>query len=219
MHDLARWVVGLDRNLVLSAEDLAAAWTPVRLNDGGTYPYGFGWMLGELRGQPRIGHTGAWQGFRTSIQRFPSAGLTVIVLANLEQARPEAISLAVAGMLEPSLVPPHRLTSPLPGPGPPAAVETLLRRLADGTEGEAATPGLRRFLADPERTELRELVSDMPQWTPLGCDRPADHRFPRLGSEVAHVCYARGQGSEGDLVVTVSYTADWQAADVESYRF
>jgi len=219
VHDLAGWAVGLDRHRVLSAEELAMAWTPVLLNDGGSYPYGFGWRLGEMRGQPRIGHTGAWQGFRSSIQRFPRAGLTVIVLANLEQARPEAISLAVAGMLESSLVPPHMISSPLPGPGPPAAVEALLRRLADGSEGEEATLGLRHFLAEAERDELRELVADTPQWTSLGCDPPADHLVARLGSEVERVCYARGQGSDGGVVVTVSYTADWRAADVEFYRF
>jgi hypothetical protein len=53
----------------------------------------------------------------------------------------------------------------------------------------------------------------------FGCDPPADHRVPRLGSEVERVCYARGQGGDGGVVVTVSYTADWQAADVAFYRF
>jgi hypothetical protein len=50
---------------------LRAAWQPVRLNDGGLFPYGFGWDLTDQRGHRRIGHTGAWQGFKTAIHRYP----------------------------------------------------------------------------------------------------------------------------------------------------
>ena len=220
VHDLVRWVRGLDTGRVLNAADLEAAWTPVRLNDGGSYPYGFGWMLEPIRGRPHVGHTGAWQGFRTSLQRFPDAGLTVIVLANLEQANPYAISLAIAGTLDPSLVPPHRLGRPLPGPMPPIPTDSLLRRTAEGREGDVAAPGYSRFLSAPERARWGEVASaGSDDWTPLGCDEVAGQGITTLGAQVARVCYARAHRADGDRLVTVQYTDAWQAALVDDYRF
>ena len=218
VHDLARWAAGLDGGRVLSAHDLVQAWTPVRLNDGGSYPYGFGWMLDPVRGRPRVGHTGAWQGFRTSLERFPAAHLTVIVLANLAEAEPRAIALGIAGLLDPSLVPPHRLASPLPGPEPPVPLDSAMRALADDSTSSLLTPGLRRFLSPEARREWRELGAGVTAWTALGCDR-ATAPVELLGAETAAWCYVRGRGPEGGVVVTLSYTGDWHLADAESYRY
>jgi CubicO group peptidase (beta-lactamase class C family) len=219
VHDLARWVLGWDSGRVLNPGDRAAAWTPVRLTGGGTYPYGFGWELAELRSRPRIGHTGAWQGFRTSLQRFPQADLTVIVLANLAEAHPEAMSLAIAGLLEPALVPPHRLPGPLPGPRPPLPLEQLVGRIAGAGDSADATPALRRFLGAAERAEWREEASTVTAWTPLGCEPASDHPMTRLGAAIAWLCYARGTGPRAGLAVTALYTDDWHLADIESYRY
>jgi CubicO group peptidase (beta-lactamase class C family) len=218
VHDLAGWVLGWDAGRVLSAADRAAAWSPVRLNDGGTYPYGFGWELTELRAERRIGHTGAWQGFRTSLQRFPAKDLTVIVLANLAEAHPEAMSLAIAGLLEPSLIPPHRL-GPLPSGRPPLPLELLLGRIAADSDSTLLTPGLHRFLSAVERTEWREVLSGVTRWVALGCERASDHPMARLGASIAWLCYARGEGRAAGVAVTALYTDDWRVADVESYRY
>ena len=61
-------------------------YTPVRLNSGKTYPYGFGWDVSETAGQQVHRHGGAWQGFKSGIARFLGSDLTVVVLANLAQA-------------------------------------------------------------------------------------------------------------------------------------
>ena len=219
VHDLAGWVIGWDAGRVLSASDRETAWTPVRLNDGTTYPYGFGWDLQELRAHQRIGHTGAWQGFRTSIQRFPEYDLTVIVLANLDQAHPEAMSLAIAGLLEPALVPPHRLVAPLPGPRPPVPIDSLLGRLAAGGDSTLLTPQLHQFLGRDERDEWRETTTGVTRWTALGCERATDHPMARLGSPVAWLCYARGESPPGGTAVTALYTEAWKVADIEGYRY
>jgi CubicO group peptidase (beta-lactamase class C family) len=219
VRDLARWAIGLETHQVLSPADLDSAWTAVRLNDGGSYPYGFGWMLNGLRGRRRIGHTGSWQGFRTSIQRFPDAGLTVIVLANLEQAESYAISLAVAGLLEPGLTPPHRLARPLTGPAAPLPIDSLVHRIAERREDAAVTSGLRRFLSDAERAGWRELASATTEWTALGCETVAGSRTVVLGGAVARSCYARAHGSAADHLVTVQYTLGGQAAFLDEYEF
>jgi CubicO group peptidase (beta-lactamase class C family) len=218
VHDLARWVMGWDAGRVLSAGDREQAWTPVRLNDGSTYSYGFGWEIGELRTRRLIGHTGSWQGFKTSVQRFPGQDLTVIVLANLDAARPEAMSLAIAGLIEPALVPPHRLLKALPGPRPPMPIDSLLRHVVDGSDSALVTPQLHRFLGAAERNDWGESVANITRWTPLGCERAADHPVVRLGAPVAWLCYARGEGTAG-VAVTAFYTEDWHAADISGYSY
>lgn len=218
VHDLARWVIGWDAGRVLSASDREQAWTPVRFNDGNSYPYGFGWEISELRTQRLIGHTGSWQGFKTSVQRFPRQDLTVIVLANLDRARPEAMSLAIAGLIDTALVPPHRLRAPLPGPRPPVPLDSLLHHLVEGSDSALVTPQLGRFLGAPERDDWREGIAGITGWSALGCERASDHPVVRLGSPVAWLCYARGDGSPG-LAVTAFYTEDWRAADLSAYAY
>jgi CubicO group peptidase (beta-lactamase class C family) len=219
VHDLARWVIGWDAGRVLSAGDREQAWTPVRLNDGSTYPYGFGWEISELRTHRLVGHTGSWQGFKTSVQRFPSQDLTVIVLANLDVARPEAMSLGIAGLLDSALVPPHRLPAALSGRRPPVAIDSLLRRVIEGSDSALVTPQLHRFLGPAERDDWRESIADVTRWTPLGCERAADHPVVRLGSPVTWLCYARGDGPSRGAAITALYTDDWHAADISGYAF
>src|SRR5437870_4819808 len=118
---------------------------PVRLNDGGTFPYGFGWQVAQQRGYRRIGHGGAWQGFRTAIQRYPDFDLTAIVLDNLEQSLPEAMAVTIAGILEPRLTPPHMLRRAPSEVKPPQPIDRLLQDIAAGVEARklcrSVTPG------------------------------------------------------------------------------
>jgi len=83
--DLAKWNAALDTNLILSSESLRQMWTPVRLNDGTRHPYGFGWFLSSYQGHANVGHSGSTDGFSASLQRFPEAGLTVILLSNSDE--------------------------------------------------------------------------------------------------------------------------------------
>jgi len=60
-------------------------WTPVRLNDGTTHAYGYGWFLEPWQGRANIGHSGSTDGFSASLQRFPEADLAVILLTNSDE--------------------------------------------------------------------------------------------------------------------------------------
>ncbi len=82
--DLAKWDAALDSDEILSASSRRQMWTPVRLNDGTSYPYGFGWELDPLDGHGRVRHGGSLSGFRSEFSRFRDARLTVIVLMNLD---------------------------------------------------------------------------------------------------------------------------------------
>jgi len=104
LYDLTLWDEGLRRHLLLDEKDMQAALVPVRVPgkgpvgpDGKPADYGFGWFLNGWRGHPRMWHYGETTGFRTSIQRFPADGLTVIVLANRSDVEATEAALKVAG--------------------------------------------------------------------------------------------------------------------------
>jgi CubicO group peptidase (beta-lactamase class C family) len=217
VRDLAQWAIGLNHARVPDSAGLAASWTPVRLNGGGTYTYGFGWGVDEQRGHRRIGHAGSWQGFRASIQRYPEFDLTVIALANLDAAIPEAITVTIAGILEPALLPPHLLAPSREGP--PEPVEALLAAVAAGKASSRLAPGLRTFASKSVREEWGRSLADVSRWESLGCDAVGDRGISRLGARIERICYARATGAESRLLAIVAYTADWRAAALDSYSY
>jgi CubicO group peptidase (beta-lactamase class C family) len=215
IKDLVRWAVSLNHARIPDSAALRGAWSPVRLNDGGLYPYGFGWGLSPQRGRQRIGHTGAWQGFKTAIYRYPEFKLTVIALANLAQAEPGAIAEGVAGMLEPALQPPHRFQTPLKGALSPLPVGELLVRIVEGTDTSAVTPGLHRFLSPPARKELGQLLAPVRSWTAVGCDDVSGRQLTWLAASIARVCYYTGTAPDKRMVVSVAYNSEWRAAHLD----
>jgi D-alanyl-D-alanine carboxypeptidase len=75
----------------------------VKLNNGKTHPYGFGWALGEVRGHRIIEHGGSWQGFKGQITRYVADKLTVIVFANQARANQAKLARGVAAIINPEL--------------------------------------------------------------------------------------------------------------------
>ena len=195
--DLAKWDVALNHRRLPDAPVLDAAWAPVRLNDGGTFPYGYGWDLSDQRGHRRVGHTGSWQGFKTALYRYPEFDLSIVVLANLDQATPGPIAQGIAGILEPALQPPHLFRTALRGPTPRVAIQDLLQRVAAGNEAGMVAPGARRFLLPAARQQLAETLQKVGSWTALGCEPVIGHKIRWLGADAARICYARGTGRDG----------------------
>lgn len=103
--DLAKWDAALYTDKLLPRELLSQVWTPVRLNSGQTYPYGFGWEISEANGHPLYYHTGSNQGFWISISRYVEDRLTVIVLTNLDESHSSTLAIAepVAALYVPAL--------------------------------------------------------------------------------------------------------------------
>jgi hypothetical protein len=58
-------------------------WMPVRTDSGEISEYGFGWAVDGIKGHRRVHHSGASQGFSSSIDRYVDDKLTVIVLMNM----------------------------------------------------------------------------------------------------------------------------------------
>jgi len=103
--DMAKWDAALYTQKLLKQSSLDMMWTPVKLNNGKTQQYGFGWAFGETRGHRIIEHGGAWQGFTTYIARYVDDKLTIIVLTNLAGANPAKIAHGIAGLYNVELTP------------------------------------------------------------------------------------------------------------------
>jgi len=82
-------------------------WTPVRLSDGTTSNYGFGWFLEPVKNHKAVAHGGDMPGFTSFIWRFIDDRLTVVVLANCETASTGRMALGVATLYVPALLSPE----------------------------------------------------------------------------------------------------------------
>jgi len=103
VEDLALWSRALDGESLVSRTTLEEAWSPVELAGGETYPYGFGWRLGDYGGlSPRLCHSGHWLGFSNFLARYPSQRLTIIVLSNIEDFEAEEYAGRIADLLFPT---------------------------------------------------------------------------------------------------------------------
>ncbi len=99
LRDLIEWDAALTSGTLITDESRRAMWTPVRLADGSTHPYGFGWELGQRGGRRYIGHGGSLPGFQSSYARFPDDGLSIIVLVNANNVDRDVIVKAIADQL------------------------------------------------------------------------------------------------------------------------
>lgn len=135
MRDFMAWENGLRAGAVLSPQSWLQVYTPVRLNSGKTYPYGFGWMVGEIAGQRWLHHSGSWQGFKTDISRYIGDDLAVLVLTNSANANPDRFADGIAALLNPALAK-HELDMPRPmpdkDPGVRQRLSLLLSKASDG---------------------------------------------------------------------------------------
>ncbi len=80
VRDLAKWDQALAAGKVVKESTLTEMWTPVRLNNGQSYPYGYGWEVEQLADRRIITHPGL---SGTEYTILPDDKLTIIVLTNL----------------------------------------------------------------------------------------------------------------------------------------
>lgn len=150
--DLAKWDAALGARRFLKPETYELMWSPVQLSDGTTYPYGFAWGFDVQRREPVIQHTGSWQGFKTAIVRYPGLKLTVIALANLDQANPHFLATTVAGLVEPALAWPDAQAAVAdPDPARTAQLRDVLQAWAKGETSARMAHGLRSTNAGAAR--------------------------------------------------------------------
>lgn len=149
-RDLAIWDLALQDGKILSKGMQETVFAPAKLNDGSSTGYGFGWFVGKHNGHRLISHGGAWQGFRSSMNRFVDDKLTVIVLANSTNARAGKISEIVAGHYIPALatVPPTPIADVNP------AVTAQLRQVVN----DLAADRLPKGFTDEQTVKLTQAM-------------------------------------------------------------
>jgi CubicO group peptidase (beta-lactamase class C family) len=136
--DLAKWDAFLYSDRTLSAASRKLMWTPVTLNDKTSADYGFGWYVDSFLGRARIHHDGQFPGFRSDYERFEDDKLTVIVLANSDNASVGSLAVKIAGFYEPSLAaPPFTVSADAPAPAVTSGSAVRIRITAKD-EGKAA---------------------------------------------------------------------------------
>jgi CubicO group peptidase (beta-lactamase class C family) len=106
IDDMIAWARGVEQGKVLSAAGWKQVYTPVKLNSGKSYPYGFAWRIDTEGGQPRYHHGGAWQGFRTYYSRYLGDDLSVVLLTNSANTDLDAFIDGIAKLWDPALVAP-----------------------------------------------------------------------------------------------------------------
>lgn len=87
LDDMIAWDAALTARKLLKKESYEAMWTSGKTSDGKETGYGFGWNVAAVNGHKHFGHGGAWQGFTSSIDRYPDDELTVIAFYNCTGAR------------------------------------------------------------------------------------------------------------------------------------
>jgi len=155
-RDLALWDQALDGDRILGKDLRTASFTPPRLADGSTSPYGFGWYVGARNGHRTVLHGGAWQGFKTVINRYVDDRLTVIVLANSANARQGKLADMIAAHYVPALAVTRAQAIADTDPAVTARVRAVVqqlttRRMPDGlsdTQRQRFTPQWIGIVAD-----------------------------------------------------------------------
>ena len=146
--DMIKWDDALANGKILKKSSLDEMWTPIKLNNGATHPYGFGWALRTVNGHRVIEHGGAWQGFKSHIARFPENKLTVIVFANLNLTNQAKIANGVAAIVDSELRP-----KPIVDPDPDHTAQTkaLLESVLGG-KGDLTrfTPAVQKAISDQQ---------------------------------------------------------------------
>ena len=82
VDDLARYMIALDENALLTRESYSAITEPFVLNDGRKSPYGLGWSTQVIGGQPVHWHYGYGDSYSALLIRLPKMKVSFILLCN-----------------------------------------------------------------------------------------------------------------------------------------
>jgi CubicO group peptidase (beta-lactamase class C family) len=221
VKDLITWDTALGGGRVLKPASLTEMWTPVRLNGGGTYPYGFGWAVDERRGHRWISHTGITG---TELSRFPDDELTVVVLTNLgftfapgNRANPWGLTYGVAGRHSiKGLLVGREKPARDPNPARTAGLRETLVAFARNEETPAVVPFTRGYFTARGRELTAERLKTLKEFSFVTCDEAGARVIERHGAPVARVCHYRLVNAEETRYYSFWLTASDAVVDIWS---
>lgn len=206
-HDLALWDLALYQNLPLNLGEKTLSWTPVKLNDGSSFNYGYGWFLSDTNGHKNIEHSGSWQGFTTQISRYVDDQLSVIVLTNRSGANPKRIADLIAGEMIPALkIKPAPVIPDVDQQSKPRAKEILQQILAGTIAREIFTDKVAKAIFPDRLNELAEEIKEYGDIVSLELlkyeEKDAKRRFDyRVKLQQETLIYKLGFDAEGKIFV------------------
>jgi CubicO group peptidase (beta-lactamase class C family) len=220
LDDLAKWDAALRTETLLKSASLEQMWTPGTLSTGRHAMvlgdlYGFGFLLGDIRGHRFAAHGGA---SGTYLLHFLDSPLSIVILTNLSStAGRHAPRLArqIASLVKPQYRSPEFL-APQPDPQPEvtAALRALLPELPKGQVSDFMTPAHKSYFKDMPasfRARTYAPLGAVTTLTHIACD-DVDKRGIRYTDAVARICYYKGEGSGRARYVTVWLTKEGKAA-------
>lgn len=200
LNDMIAWALGVEQGRVLSAASWKQVYTPVQLNSGKTYPYGFGWDVDTAGGSPRYHHGGSWQGFRSYYSRYLGDDLVILFLANSAEANTEIFVDGIAKLWDPALV---AVPRPKPEPATARRVTGLIEAARVGGVRQQDVPLAPPNFLDTQKPywikDLKELGAltklDLIQRKESGDD--IDYIFEgTFGQRVVRVYYSVAPGNQ-----------------------
>jgi len=216
VKDLVAWEAALAAGKVLKPATLTEIWTPVRLNAGWTYPYGFGWIVDERRGHRMISHKDHRHRALALPRRRAHGGRTHQPRARpcrLEPVNSWGLTFGVAGRYIKGLHVGPRRSRPIPirrsRPGCARCYSTSRR-----------TSPIRRCNRCSPRTSLPigraivgERLATLKSFTFVTCDDVQARSLQRLGARVSRVCHYRAVNADETRYYSFWLTADNAVAD------
>ena len=217
VQDLAKWDAALFTEKILNKSSLDPMWNPVKLNNGFTHGYGFGWFLDEIRKRRVIGHGG---GTGTYILRLPDDQLTVIVLTNLTVyagSEPSSIAQGVAGRYIVGFLSSSMKEQPDPDPQRTQKMRKVLSDIAKGVKDlPLLTPAFNDSLIWFSRFFIASWLKNLQSFTFVACDNVEDRQIDRFGVRVSRVCYYKLVNALETRYLSFYLTSDAKVADVQS---
>jgi hypothetical protein len=219
VKDLVTWDAALTAGKVVKPATLAQMWTPVRLNSGASYPYGFGWVVDQRRGHRWIYHTGI-TGTELSRFRDEDDDLTVVVLTNLgrtlepgSRVNSWGLTYGVAGRYIKGLLVGREKPRRDPDPARTSALRETLQAYARGDDPLAVVPATRAYFTPLSRTLTAERLKTMREFTFVACDELGARTIERHGARVARICHYRLVNADETRYYSFWLTADGAIAD------
>jgi CubicO group peptidase (beta-lactamase class C family) len=100
LNDLLAWDRAVRARALLKPDSWSKIFTPVVLNSGRTYPYGFAWDITQRDGQTVHSHGGSFRGFEAILTRYIQDDVTIIALANLVEVDLKQMADGMAKLLK-----------------------------------------------------------------------------------------------------------------------
>jgi hypothetical protein len=206
-------------------KSLDEMWTPAKLSNGkdlAAFPqgsWGLGFALGVYEGHPAVVHSGALEtGFTSFMVTLRDKDMSVNVLTNNWDANSGRIAFGVAGLIDSSLTPPHRMKEQKdPAPEITERSKNFLSTMLSGNE-----------VSDYVTPELTTHLFPMPK-TPSAAPSPLQgisfisnedvnlKAFSRYGAKIAAMRHYKAAIMGDTVFLTIYFSRDGKIADYSGY--